>query len=130
MLTATEIVILTFAVTNSFRVIAYLPQIILLARDQSGAAAVSCCTWMLFLVSHISTAAYAGLVLGEPWMMLIFAANAACSLVIVILALVRRQRQQRSVCVARAPVRADCMSASSHKRTLADTSVHAASRVG
>ena len=94
MLTAAEVVILIFAVTNGFRVVAYFPQIIRLARDQSGAAAVSCITWVLFLVSHISTAAYAGLILAELWMMIIFTANAACSLVIVILTLARRRRQQ------------------------------------
>jgi hypothetical protein len=92
MLTATELVIFTFAITNGFRVLAYLPQIIRLACDQSGAAAVSCSTWILFLVSHLSTAAYAGLVLAEPWMTFIFVTNAVCSLAIVILTLLRRRR--------------------------------------
>jgi hypothetical protein len=40
MSTATEIVIIAFAITNGLRVLAYLPQIIRLARDETGAAAV------------------------------------------------------------------------------------------
>lgn len=91
MSTATEIVIIAFAITNGLRVTAYLPQIIRLARDQSGAAAISCSTWFLFLISHISTAAYAALVLNEPWMTVIFTANAVCSAAIVALIILRRR---------------------------------------
>jgi uncharacterized protein with PQ loop repeat len=91
MSSAAEFVILIFAITNGLRVVAYLPQIVRLARDQSGAAAVSCSTWILFLLSHISTVAYAALVLGDAWMTFAFAANAMCSLAIVILTLVRRR---------------------------------------
>jgi hypothetical protein len=91
MSTTTEIVIVAFAITNGLRVVAYLPQIIRLARDDSGAAAVSCCTWFLFLVSHISTATYAALVLNEPWMTIVFTANAICSAAIVVLTMLRRR---------------------------------------
>jgi hypothetical protein len=91
MSTTTEIVIAAFAVTNGLRVVAYLPQILRLARDDSGAAAVSCCTWFLFLVSHISTAAYAALILNEPWMTVVFTANAVCSAAIVALTMLRRR---------------------------------------
>lgn len=89
---ATEIVIIAFAITNGLRVVAYLPQIIRLARDETGAAAVSCCTWFLFLVSNISTATYAALVLNEPWMTVVFTANAVCSAAIFALATLKRWR--------------------------------------
>jgi hypothetical protein len=92
MSTATEIVIIAFAITNGLRVVAYLPQIIRLARDETGAAAVSCCTWFLFLVSNISTATYAALVLNEPWMTVVFTANAVCSAAIVVLSMLKRRR--------------------------------------
>jgi hypothetical protein len=104
MLSATDILILAFSITNSFRVIAYMPQIIRLARDRSGAAAVSCSTWVLFFVSNLSTAAYGGLVLGDRWMSLIFTATAGCNLAIVILTLVRRRQQRCSCDVAKAPI--------------------------
>ena len=97
MVSATEVIVIAFAVTNSLRVVAYLPQIVRLIRDQSGAAAVSTCTWMLFLVSHVATAAYAGVVLEELWMCLVFVANALCSTAIVILTCMRR-RQSTPAC--------------------------------
>lgn len=96
MMSASEIIVIAFAVTNSMRVVAYIPQIVRLMRDRSGAAAVSCCTWMLFLISHIATAAYAGVVLCEQWMCLLFAANAVCSAAIVILACLRRRQEHTS----------------------------------
>lgn len=89
---ATEIVIFAFAITNGLRVIAYLPQIIRLVRDETGAAGVSCCTWFLFLVSNISTATYAALVLSEPWMTVVFTANTVCSAAIFALATLKRRR--------------------------------------
>lgn len=92
MSTTTEIVIVAFAITNGLRVVAYLPQIVRLARDDSGAAAVSCFTWLLFLVSNISTATYAALVLNEPWMTIVFTANAVCSAAIFALAILQRRR--------------------------------------
>ena len=95
MFSATDVLIVVFSITNGVRVVAYLPQIVRLARDQSGAAAVSCSTWVLLSVSNLSTAAYGGFVLGERWMMLMFTANAACNLAIAILTVVRRRPQQR-----------------------------------
>jgi hypothetical protein len=92
MFNATEIVVIAFAITNSMRVFAYVPQIMQLARDNSGAAAVSVCTWFLFLLSNISTAAYAALVLNEPCMTVVFAANTVCSTIIVVLTVLRRRR--------------------------------------
>lgn len=91
-MSATDLIILAFAATNGLRIVAFVPQIMSLVRDDSGAAAVSCCTWMLFLISHIATAAYAGVVLREEWMCLVFTVNAACSAAIVILTLLRRRR--------------------------------------
>lgn len=98
---ATDIVIVAFAITNGPRVVAYLPQIIRLAMDGSGAAAISCCTWFHFLVSHISTA-YAALLLNEPWMTVVFAANAVCSADIVALTMLRRASIGRRPATCRA----------------------------
>jgi hypothetical protein len=91
---AIEIVMLAFTVANSLRVVAYVPQILRICHDNTGAAAISCCTWSLFLVSHLTTVAYAVVVIGDSWMALVFAANAACSATIVALALLQRQRRR------------------------------------
>ncbi len=96
MLTSTEIVVLAFAATNGLRIIAYVPQIMRLARDESGATAVSSCTWVLFLISNLSTAAYASVVANEPWMGLVFVTNAVfCAAIVVLIALSRRSPSGR-----------------------------------
>jgi hypothetical protein len=64
-------------------VFAYVPQIIAVARDTSGASAISYSTWGLFAVSHLSTVAYAVLVVDDWRMAPVFVANTICCLVIV-----------------------------------------------
>jgi hypothetical protein len=41
------------------RVVAYVPQILKAAADKNGASSISAATWLLFLVAHLSTVAYA-----------------------------------------------------------------------
>jgi len=81
--TSAEIALAVFAVCNGVRVIAYVPQIVAVARDSSGASAISYTTWGLFAVSHLSTVAYALLVLNDRRMAAVFIANTVCCLVIV-----------------------------------------------
>lgn len=94
----TELVIVAFAATNGLRIIAYVPQIMRLARDESGAAAVSSCTWVLFLMSNLSTAAYSSVVVDEPWMTAVFVINAVfCAAIVALIALSRRSRRGRAI---------------------------------
>lgn len=88
--TAADLIVVLFALTNGMRVLAFLPQIALLLRDRSGAAAVSCGTWLLFLVSNMSTAAYGAVVLDDRWMTLIFTGSSILNASIVALVLMRR----------------------------------------
>jgi uncharacterized protein with PQ loop repeat len=54
-----EITLALFAACNSVRAVAYVPQILKAAADKNGASSISCTTWTLFLIAHISTVAYA-----------------------------------------------------------------------
>jgi hypothetical protein len=54
-----DITLAVFAACNSFRVVAYVPQILKAAGDRNGASSISLMTWFLFLIAHPSTAAYA-----------------------------------------------------------------------
>ena len=97
-MTATDIAMLAFTACNSVRVFAYAPQIAAIARDRSGARAISCTTWGLFAVSHLSTVGYALLIASDLRMAAIFAANAACCAAILVLTLFKRRavvRQSR-----------------------------------
>src|SRR5262245_7127290 len=74
-MTAPEVALVLFTVTNTFRVLAYVPQIMRIARDRGRAEAVSCATWVMFALSHLSTVAYAILVVDDWRMAVLFGAN-------------------------------------------------------
>ena len=90
-MTSAEIALAAFGLCNSLRVIAYVPQILTIARDTRGADGVSCTTWGLFALSHLSTVAYAVLTLGDWGMAAVFSANAACCGLILLLTGLRRR---------------------------------------
>lgn len=93
------IIITAFAVTNVFRLFAYLPQITLLLREKDTSA-VSSATWSLFSVSNGVTAIYAASVAADVAMSLIFFANTICCAAIVVL--VHRKRWKSRACGERA----------------------------
>jgi hypothetical protein len=82
-LTPADVALGVFTVCNTARVFAYLPQIVKISRDTQGATVISYATWALFGVSHLSTVAYAVLVVDDWRMAIIFAANTFCCLVIL-----------------------------------------------
>ena len=81
--TPADVALGAFTLCNSARVFAYLPQIVKISRDTHGAAAISYTTWALFGVSHLSTVAYAALVVTDWRMALIFSANTVCCVIII-----------------------------------------------
>lgn len=90
-----SIVVAAFSLVNSIRVLAYLPQILKASSDENGATAISFLTWGLFLVSHVTTVAYALVILADIVLALIFAGNAlACLTLLVIVASKRRRHFQ------------------------------------
>lgn len=94
-MTVADITLAAFTLSNSLRVVAYLPQIHRAARDRGGAEAISFGTWGLFFVSHASAMAYA-LVNKEDWMMaLVFFGNALGSGAILLIAAWKRSRHHR-----------------------------------
>ena len=85
-----DLAFLAFTATNSVRVLAYLPQIRSVARDQNGASAISLITWGMFALSHLSTMAYGYLVVADAKMAAIFGANTICCAAIVALTIHKR----------------------------------------
>ncbi len=102
-MSAGELALLAFTACNSLRVLAYLPQILRIARDTGGAAAISYTTWSLFALSHLSTVAYAALTLRDTTMVLVFAANTACCLAIVGATFWKRRALRRREAAAPVP---------------------------
>ena len=93
-MTIADITLAAFTLTNSLRVLAYLPQIARASRDRGGAEAISFGTWGLFLVSHASAMAYA-LVNKQDWTMAsMFLFNAAGCVAILAIAAWKRSRHR------------------------------------
>ena len=86
---------LAFTAINSVRVIAYVPQILRVARDIAGAEAISCATWIMFALSHLSTVAYAMLTVEDIRMAIVFTANFAACVLILGLTIYKRGCVQR-----------------------------------
>ena len=81
--TPADVALIVFTACNAARVFAYFPQIVKISRDRQGATAISYATWTLFGVSHLSTVAYAVLVVDDRRMAAVFAANSLCCVAIV-----------------------------------------------
>jgi hypothetical protein len=90
-----DVTLMAFTACNSIRVLAYVPQIWKAATDDNGAQALSYTTWSLFLVSHVTTAAYS-LVNKQDWTLaMMFLVNAAACATILAVAAWRRARRTR-----------------------------------
>ena len=90
-----NITLALFAVCNSIRVFAYIPQIRKAAIDRNGASAISYTTWALFLVTHVATVAYALVNRGDFWLAICFAGNALCCFAILAIAYWKRRQHMR-----------------------------------
>lgn len=87
-----DLTLLAFTGCNSLRVLAYVPQILRIVRDDTGCSAVSHATWGMFLIAHASAVAYALVNASDLRMATIFAGNAACCLAILVLASLKQRR--------------------------------------
>jgi hypothetical protein len=91
-----QITLTLFAAVNSVRILAYVPQIRKVAIDENGASAISFTTWGLFLLSNLSTVAYAVVNRADFGMAGCFAGNAVCCVVILAIAFWKRYRPPQS----------------------------------
>lgn len=98
MATAENALLLAFLLTNIARVLAYVPQIIAIARDVGRAKAVSCSTWSLFFVSNLTSALYAATVSADLAMASAFVVNTACCAIIIGLLCWKRRAGARTPC--------------------------------
>ena len=80
---AIEVAAVAFFVGNGVRILAYVPQMVALARCRGEPAGFSMTSWVMFGVAHGATAVYTLLVLGDVGMTAIFAVNFLCCGVII-----------------------------------------------
>jgi hypothetical protein len=97
-MTTADITLAVFTLSNSLRVVAYVPQIATALRDRSGAQAISFGTWGLFLVSHASAMAYAFVNKDDRTMAFMFLLNAmGCGVILLVAGWKRARYRARRV---------------------------------
>jgi len=83
-----------YAGSSALRLAAYLPQIVAIARDRSGAHAISLLTWTFWGVSHAITAAYSALLLKDTLLSGMMVGNALGCVAVIWVTLLRRWPQR------------------------------------
>jgi len=94
-MTLEELTLAMFAVCNSLRVVGFIPQMVCTLRDQTGGESTSVASWLIFLTSHVSVAAYAFVNLHDTVLAAMFLVNAFCCLLIACATLWKRNTRAR-----------------------------------
>jgi len=81
-----------YVACNAVRLLSYVPQIIAVARERSGAHALSLTTWLFWTISNASTAIYCSTVITDMLLASTMWGNAAGCMAITSLTLAKRQR--------------------------------------
>ena len=87
-----EIIISTYAMMNSLRIFAYLPQIVTVWRAPDRAEAVSLLTWTFWALANVATTAYSAVILKDFLTMVIFAGNSVCCALVAFIVAWKRKR--------------------------------------
>jgi uncharacterized protein with PQ loop repeat len=81
-----------YAVCNAVRLLIYVPQIVAIARERSGAHAISMFSWIFWSFSHAVTAVYCQIVVNDPLLGSMMWGNAFGCLAVVVLTAAKRRR--------------------------------------
>jgi len=81
---------LAYGFFNTLRVVSYVPQMVLIARDRSGARAISLSSWLIWIGANASTVLYAWIKLDDLPLALLNAINMGCCVTVLALVVYKR----------------------------------------
>ena len=81
-----------YAVCNAVRLLIYVPQIVAIARERSGAHAISMFSWIFWSFSHAVTAVYCYIVVNDLLLGSMMWGNALGCFAVVVLTAAKRRR--------------------------------------
>ncbi len=90
-----QLLLWIFIAMNALRLLAYVPQIVQLWRDQRGAKGISCASWTMFTAANCSTALYALFVQNAHLPAFLFGLSTLGSFAILALTALRRLERRR-----------------------------------
>jgi hypothetical protein len=85
-----DLITFAFSLFNALRLVSYSPQIVAVAQDRHGAAAISLSCWSIWIGANASAALYAWVKVGDTLFALMCAFNTVCCLMVVGIALYKR----------------------------------------
>lgn len=81
-----------YVACNAVRLLSYVPQIVAVAREHSGAYAISLFTWFFWTLSNASTAVYCSTIIDDLLLAGTMWGNAAGCFAVASLTVMKRQR--------------------------------------
>ena len=92
-----------YVACNAVRLLSYVPQIVAVARENSGAHAISLVTWLFWTLSNAVTAVYCSTVVNDLLLTGMMWGNAAGCCAVASLTVMKRKRYGWVRASARAP---------------------------
>jgi hypothetical protein len=93
--TGSNAVWIMFAAFSAIRMVSYVPQIVRIAQDCSGAAAISYATWLIWLGANVTTALHAAINLHDMWLTFVTGSYGVCCAIVIALTMFKRMAHRR-----------------------------------
>lgn len=87
-----QLITTAYVACNAVRLLSYVPQIVAVAREGSGAHAISLTTWLFWTLSNAATAIYCSTVINDLLLAATMWGNAAGCVAVASLTMMKRQR--------------------------------------